>query len=353
MKKIGIFALLALVTVGAIALAIGSDDGGSTATATETTTQDDVNVNTAVVARKDFVEDTEVAGTLGFGSVEALPNLAAGVITWLPEPGEVVTFGDTLYEIDGRPVLLVEGDTPMHRTLNSRSSDGPDVLQLEELLVSLGHADESNLNVDDDFTSGTANSIERWEESLGVPETGQITLGSLIYRSDGFRISAVNATLGQQVNGGSVLAYTATERFVTVLLDTGLTGLLNEGDRVEVVLPDDSTVEGTVTFVSDVAVSEGQGQNATSYIEVEIVLAGSGSGFDESPVTVRVEEVLEEQATVVPIAALLALAEGGYAVEVVDDSGGSRLVGVELGTFLDNEVAIFGDVEPGESVVIP
>lgn len=342
-----------VVVVGAMALAAivaGSDDG-STSTVTAPTQPH--QVNTAVVATKDFVEDTEVSGTLGFGAIEALPNLASGIVTWLPEPGSVVGFGDVLYEVDGRPVLLFEGDTPMYRTLNSRSSDGPDVLQLEELLVRLGHADEGNLNINDDFTSSTTSAINRWEESLGIPETGAVQLGSIVYRTDGFRISEVNASVGQQINGGSVLSFTSTERLVTVLLDTALAGLLTEEQVVEVELPDESTVAGTVAFVSNVAVTEGQGPNATSYIEVEIVLSGSGAGFDESPVTIRVQEVLEQDATVVPIAALLALAEGGYAVEVLQSDGSKGLVGVELGTFLDNEVAVFGNIEPGTEVVVP
>jgi hypothetical protein len=54
----------------------------------------------------------------------------------------------------------------------------------------------------------------------------------------------------------------------------------------------------------------------------------------------------------VPIASLLALAEGGYAVEVVTEQG-AVLVGIRLGTFLDNEVAITGEVAPGDQVIIP
>ncbi|MDG2114415.1 MAG: peptidoglycan-binding domain-containing protein, partial [Actinomycetota bacterium] len=342
-RRITIAAVVAAAIVAAVvAVANDSSDADSTVTATTEPRE----INTAVVANKDFVEDTEVGGTLGFGAVEALPNLASGIITWLPEPGTVVEFGDVLYEVDGRPVLLLEGDTPMYRTLNSRSSDGPDILQLEELLIDLGQADEGNLNVDDDFTSGTTDAIERWEQNLGITETGAVELGSIVYRTSEFRISAVNATVGQQLNGGSVLSFTSTERLVTVLLDTALAGLLEEQQVVEVELPDESTVAGTVTFVSNVAVTEGQGPNATSYIEVEIVLSGTGAAFDESPVTIRVEEILEEDATVVPIAALLALAEGGYAVEVVQSDGSTALVGVELGTFLDNEVAIFGNIDP-------
>ncbi len=346
--------LVAAMIAVVVVVVVSQDDGaGDTATVTATDNDEPRDITTAVVARKDFVEDTEVQGTLGFGAVEQLPNLASGVVTWLPEPGSVVEIGDVLYEIDGRPVTLLEGATPMHRTLNSRSTDGPDVERLEQLLVDLGHATDSNLNVDTNFTSSTADAIERWEEAQGLEPTGEVGLGTLVYRSDGFRIASLNATVGQQVQGGSILSFTATDRLVTVPLDTALTGLLTEGQVVTVVLPDDSEVEGTVTFVSNVAISDGQGPNATSYVEVEIVLDGSGSGFDESPVTIRVEEVLEEDAMVVPIAALLALAEGGYAVEVVGADGSVALRGVGLGTFLDNEVSITGDLEPGDRVIVP
>ena len=55
---------------------------------------------------------------------------------------------------------------------------------------------------------------------------------------------------------------------------------------------------------------------------------------------------------VVPIRALVALAEGGYAVEKV--SGGStQLVAVEAGEFGDGIVAITGDgVAEGDTVVV-
>jgi peptidoglycan hydrolase-like protein with peptidoglycan-binding domain len=353
--KLAIMAVVLLAGVtAAAAIAFSSSDSQNTATDAAESTPDEGNreINTAVVARKDFVEETEVDGTLGFGASETLPNLASGVLTWLPQPGDIVEVGDTLFEVNARPVILVTGKRPYHRTLDSRSSDGPDVEQLEQFLTDAGFADESNLTVDRDFTSSTANAIERWEASLGLEETGSLPLGTLVVRSAGFRIEAVNASLGQQINGGSVLVVTSTERLVTVPLDTGLTGLLTEGQIVDVELPDESVVPGTVTFVSDIAVTEGQGPQATSYLEVEIVLDGEGSAFDQSPVTIRVEEILEEDATVVPIASLLALAEGGYAVEVVTEQG-AVLVGIRLGTFLDNEVAITGEVAPGDQVIIP
>jgi multidrug efflux pump subunit AcrA (membrane-fusion protein) len=55
----------------------------------------------------------------------------------------------------------------------------------------------------------------------------------------------------------------------------------------------------------------------------------------------------------VPVNALLALAEGGYAVEV--DRGGRReLVGVTLGLFADGLVEVKGHgLAAGDRVVVP
>ena len=60
-------------------------------------------------------------------------------------------------------------------------------------------------------------------------------------------------------------------------------------------------------------------------------------------------------AKAVPAEALLALAEGGYAVQVPDTSvaGGLRLVGVDVGAFDDGFVQITGDVKVGDKVVVP
>jgi hypothetical protein len=54
----------------------------------------------------------------------------------------------------------------------------------------------------------------------------------------------------------------------------------------------------------------------------------------------------------VPVDALLAVAEGGYAVERVRD-GGTQLVGVETGAFADGHVQVTGDLADGDEVVVP
>lgn len=364
-RRLRAAALLAALTLGAAACGLVDDDAADDDAdgVAASGTADLSSLRTAVATTKDLVEEIELDGTLGFGTPTALPNLLAGVVTSLPDAGDVVEFGRPLYEIDGMAVVLLPGDTPAHRTLRHGVDPGGDVVRLEKALERFGYAETADVTVDDEFTSATAEAVRLWQADLGLPETGVVELGRVVFGPLPVRISAVSVGLGRQVNGGSVVSYTGTQRHVQVNLDTALAGLLAAGDTVSVELPDESVVDGTVTSVSKVAVTAGDGPQQSSFLPVEIVLSGSGGEFDESPVTVRVEDVLERDALVVPIPALLALAEGGYAVEVLETDGAGaaevglaevRLVGVTLGTFHRNEVSIGGGrVLPGDQVVIP
>jgi multidrug efflux pump subunit AcrA (membrane-fusion protein) len=68
---------------------------------------------------------------------------------------------------------------------------------------------------------------------------------------------------------------------------------------------------------------------------------------------VNVEIAAAENVLAVPVEALLALSEGGYAVEVADESGVTHLVPVTVGVFADGMVEIEGDIDAGTRVVVP
>jgi multidrug efflux pump subunit AcrA (membrane-fusion protein) len=72
-------------------------------------------------------------------------------------------------------------------------------------------------------------------------------------------------------------------------------------------------------------------------------------------VVVRVVTSAAEGVLAVPVDALMALAEGGYAVERVGTGpdGASELVAVELGAFADGWVEVTGDVAEGDQVEVP
>lgn len=352
-----LIALLFFVACAAVLVAViaTSDDSASSDAATTSdvaATVETQSLTTVAASLTDLVTTTEIDGTLGFGTPTALPNRAGGVLTWLPEPGTVVAPGDVLYEVDDLPVVYVAGELPAYRALRD-GVDGNDGLQLETHLDALGYMAPVSATVDGDITSYTELAIEDWYEGeYGVTEQTDIPDGWIVFGDDSFRISSVTGALGSAVNAGSVLSVTGTTRVITVELDPALSGVLEEGLEVLVELPDESEVPATVTFVAGVVTTEGQGQQAVSWIDVELELAGSGSAFDESPVTIVVDEAIELDATVVPISALLALAEGGYAVEIVEGDD-TALRAVTPVNFLGNDVSINGELEPGDLVVVP
>lgn len=318
------------------------------------------SLKTVELVSVDFVQETEIEGTLGFGSVNRLPNLASGIVTWLPEPGAYIDFGDVIYEIDGQPIVLIQGAVPMFRDIDSNTAGAPDVIQFQEHLVAEGLSDthpvtrsEYDLNEDRYVTDISTSQIAKWQESVGAVETGRVKKDEIVFRASPIRVDSVNVQLGQVVSGGSLIDISQTRRVVTARLDTDLSGLLEEGDFVEVVLPDGKVVPGTTTYVADTVTQTVEGQQEVTYLEVIIELSGEGTSFDQSPVTVKIEEVIEQDVLAVPTAALLALAEGGYAVEVVEPDGSVALVGVKLGTFHENQVSISGQVSSGQLVIIP
>ena len=75
--------------------------------------------------------------------------------------------------------------------------------------------------------------------------------------------------------------------------------------------------------------------------------------LDGAPVTVSVTRETRENVLTVPVDALLALAEGGYGVELVTGDGASRLVGVETGLFADGRVEVTGEIAEGDEVLVP
>ncbi len=80
---------------------------------------------------------------------------------------------------------------------------------------------------------------------------------------------------------------------------------------------------------------------------------GQAKQWDSAPVDVGLQANRVNNVLTVPISALLALAEGGYAVEVLGDTD-RQLIAVDTGLFADGQVEISGTgIEPGTTVVVP
>jgi hypothetical protein len=270
----------------------------------------------------------------------------------------VIDRGQAVAEVDDRVVPLLLGDRPMWRELGPGVDDGVDVEQLEANLVALGVVSADDLTVDQEWTSATTEAVEDWQASLGMEDTGRIAPGDVVVQPAAVRVTAWAAEPGGQA-GGPALTVGGTARQVTIDLEATRQQLVQVGQAVEVELPDGSTTTGTVSAVGTVAeiptdTSDNPMENSTPTVEVTIALddPAAGANLDEAPVTVRVVTSTATAVTAVPVDALLALAEGGYAVERVT-AGGTELVPVEIGAFADGWVQVTGDLAEGDDVVVP
>ena len=338
----------AAAVVGAASAAAIGFGGGSARTPTSSTRPP----STAPITRTTLYDRVKESGTLGHGTEKEIAGRLGGTVTWLPDTGAVVQRGQALYRVDDKPVLLLYGALPAYRELRN-GSEGADVRQLETELRALGY---TGFTVDDKFTSSTATAVKKWQKASGLEETGAVELGRIVYAAGPVRVASVSASVGGAAQG-ALLKVSGTSRVVTVELDASDQRLATKGAAVTVELPNGKTVQGTIAAVTTVVEPGEGGKDPETKIEVTVSLTDADqatiSGFDQATVDVTFTASERKNVLTVPVAALLALAEGGYGVQIVEN-GGTRIVRVETGLFSGGRVEISGDgIAEGMTVGMP
>src|SRR5208282_5029978 len=125
----------------------------------------------------------------------------SGTYTWLPSVGAVIGRGGALWRIDNLPVLLMYGSVPAYRTLKEGVSFGPDVVELNRNLIDLGFDPYGAITDVDVFGGATADAVRRFQHANGLPETGAIELGRVVFAPSARRVTAVHVQLGQDPSG--------------------------------------------------------------------------------------------------------------------------------------------------------
>lgn len=323
-----------LLTALGVGLTVGLPTGGGEEPAQAAPTK------TAQISRQTLADTETKSGTLGYGGSTSVAARLPGTITAVAAEGAVLRRGQVLYRIDDQPVVLLYGSLPAYRTLRG-GLEGADVAQFERQLAALGY---TGFTVDDEYTAATATAVRAWQEKLGLPETGVVELGRVAYASDRVRVEAVKVAVGDPVQpGATVLTHTGIQRAVTVEVDVNDERLAARGTAVQVELPDGRRTGGKVSGTRTVIEPGVNGGDPTTSLEVTVALTEPGltGGFDQATVSVEFTASTREKVLAVPVAALLALREGGYGLELVA-GGRSTVVAVQTGLFAGGLVEVSG-----------
>ncbi len=276
-----------------------------------------------------------------------------GTVTRLVEEGTTIDQGDLLLAVDDEPVVMLVGVIPAYRLMEI-GDEGADVLQLQMALAALGFGSGSDFSVDGTFSDTTATAVAAWQQSIGARPDGIVNLGDVVFLAEPIRVGSTLIAVGDELRDGiPILSASSNATNVSVDLSTDDQDLVEVGDAVIVILPDDSREPGVISEIGTVVQVNQQG---ATFFEMSVTLNDpqAAPDLDEAPVDVEIVSDRADGVLAVPVTALLALSEGGYAVEVVAQDGITVLVAVDPGLFADGFVEVASDtLAEGMEVVVP
>jgi peptidoglycan hydrolase-like protein with peptidoglycan-binding domain len=292
--------------------------------------------------------------------------------------GDQPAAGDVLYELDGVSVITLLGDQQITRALKEGDT-GTDVRVLQENLIALGYgtgkaaakSDKTTttttaeggktiekLKVNGTYDTVTRQAVERLQFDTGKNVTGSLAAGEVVVLPRGYKIATRIDTAGKTDNKAAVkrndelFTLMKADRVVTLDVVLADKDKVKVGTSTRIAVPGSEDLTGTVRSVSPVAVNPGTGTakkdaTVTATISTTTVVQ---SDQIELPVDVYVNKVLATDALAVPVSAIVAKADGSFAVEKTDGTS----VSVKTGETADNFIEITGEgVEEGMEVIVP
>ncbi len=345
---LGLGVVVAGLIAGGVLLgpALGQDRQGDDATE-ETTATDTPSLPTEAITRGDLTETADGVGAVGHGTAWDAPIQAQGVVTDSPDRGQVIEPGQPLIHVAGQPVHLAQGSTPLYRELRyepeaSRRLKGDDGTQLQRFLLDQGFDDAGRLEADGEFGRSTQRAVKAWQKDLGREQTGTVDRSQLIFSPGPVRVETA-PRVGSDFDR---LEVTDAAQEVTASFDRSERPFVPVGAEVTLEIDDDERITGTVTEVTSQV-----GDDGTAKLSVTIEPRSAIPGEVER-VTVEASRIRATDALNVSVRAVVALASGGYGLELATPAG-PELRRVELGAVVDDRVEISGDVAEGDEVHVP
>ena len=203
--------MVAAVGVAGIALAASTVvlDGGDDVA--ESNEPESVTLTAVSAEVRDLIEFDELDGRMIYADIEPISSGSDGVITSLLDSGDAIERGTVLYTINAAPTTVFYGTIPFYRSIEE-GSVGDDVLVLEKNLAALGYhsfEDEDGNMVDTDFVvdgvydESTTDAVVRWQEDIGIEESGIVAASDVIVLDGPAVVSNVTSDLGRRVNVGT------------------------------------------------------------------------------------------------------------------------------------------------------
>lgn len=279
-------------------------------------------------------------------------NQAAGVVTAVNVvAGDEVSQGSQLYSVNLRPVFVARGEVPAFRAI-SEGAEGADVVQMQALLADLGFYGGAQ---DGKSGAATVRAVKAWQKSLGLPQTGVVEVGDVIFAPTlPTRIAPNNEVLfrGAALAGGEDVANgLPVAPHFSIPATEGQAAMMPTGVRVEVTSPEGGTWLGEIADQRRVA--------ETSTVEVGVNADAEGASLcgeecaqvpvtGQSTLAARVVTTETVEGLVVPSAALVSGADG--VVSVIDKKGTRIPVSVIASA---KGMSVVEGVDAGLSVRVP
>lgn len=245
----GLVGAALLVSVAVFVVGSGGSDSSS-----------ELLITPRLVERRDLQDVLTVSGEVRRDETRKINSAVDGKVSYINvDDGETIEVGDAILALDGRASVAVNGEFSFYRRL-SVGSVGPDVRQLEEILVAAGH---DIARPDDLFTEETRRALAEWQQTRGyggaTPEGNETLTVGLLSNPSAYNVGRANTvaftvTPAVPSTSGSGIHPRVALPVIGITVDKSR---VNEGERVTY------TVTASTAPASNLVIAIASGGEAT------------------------------------------------------------------------------------------